>query len=508
MATVYSGEVAVGSYNRIRIKCDYSGSSATLTIQFRRTSSYTATWSDSNATLTFNGQSKGAAYSYSGTVGTSWVNLRAAISGYTISTSGGTYNWTFNNPGGSSVLGCSGTITIPSQGSKPSNGHIDNPNSTYTSNGVQINADMVGVADGGLSLTSRYFYISESAYTSSVPALRIQFTNNDSIYINQNNAIVRSSTGGIVLQFNKLYYTALFASNSAGDYTYQGPTVVSVPAPSSFYLYEANENNVVIGYNTNANPGEYSTEELQYSFDNINWEVATTVKTDDDYSGKFTINGIPSNTTRTIYFRVVTPAGYTPSGSFTFTTKQVKTTKMYGSPASKNLYYINGPTSSTHNINTTNNSNGLSNTFYGTADATCYPRFTVPNPYKINVEAGKTYIMSLSSPAPYSVAFRTTNHNQRLMNINAGETVSNSWTATENDTGWAFLTVPNGQSINWTVSIQVEEGSVATDFVKATAFANSKQIFKIYGPVNGDAKSIVKLYGSVDGRAKLIYKER
>ena len=94
------------------------------------------------------------------------------------------------------------------------------------------------------------------------------------------------------------------------------------------------------------------------------------------------------------------------------------------------------------------------------------------------------------------------------MNIDAGETVSNSWTATEDDTGWAFLTVPNGQSINWTVSIQIEEGSVATDFVKATDFAISRRIFKFYGPVNGDAKSIVKLYGSVGGRAKLIYKER
>lgn len=120
MATVYSNEVSVGSYNRIRIKCDYSGTSATLTVQFRRTAAYTGTWADSTATLKFNNQSKSASYSYSGNVGTSWVDLRGSISGYTISTSGGTYNWVFNNPSSSSVLGCSGTITIPSQASAPS----------------------------------------------------------------------------------------------------------------------------------------------------------------------------------------------------------------------------------------------------------------------------------------------------------------------------------------------------------------------------------------------------
>lgn len=508
MATVYSGEVAVGTYNRIRIKCDYSGTSATLTIQFRRTSSYTATWSDSNATLTFNGQSKGAAYSYYGTVGTSWVNLRAPISGYTISTSGGTYNWTFNNPGGSSVLGCSGSITIPSQGSKPSNGYINDLSTEYSNGVISVKAGQVGVADGGLSLTSAKFNLCKVPFVSGqqIPSQDITFTNNSSVTINQGNS--RANYGGISIDFNTLYYTGLYAANSAGDYYYTGPSVVTIPAPASFWLRRETVNSVVIGYHTKATPGEYQTEELQYSFDEALWVTAAEVPTSTEQSGTFTISGLSSNATRTVYFRVTTPAGSTASGDLTFTTNQANTAKMYGSPASKNLYYIDGPTSSTHNINTTNNSNGLSNTFYGTADATCYPRFTVPSPYKINVEAGKTYIMSLSSPAPYSVAFRTTSHNQRLMNIDAGETVSNSWTATEDDTGWAFLTVPNGQSINWTVSIQIEEGSVATDFVKATAFANSKQIFKFYGPVNGDAKSIVKLYGSVGGRAKLIYKER
>lgn len=120
MATVYSNEVSVGTYNRIRLKVDYSGTSATVTIQFRRTSTYSTTWADSAATLTFNGTEKSAAYSYTGSVGTSWIDLRPAISGYPISMAGGTYSWRFNNPNASSVLGCSGTVTIPSQAGTPS----------------------------------------------------------------------------------------------------------------------------------------------------------------------------------------------------------------------------------------------------------------------------------------------------------------------------------------------------------------------------------------------------
>ena len=121
MPTVYSSEVSVGTYNRIRIKCDYSGAAANLTIQFRRTSSYTTTWADSQSKLVFNGQTKDAAYSYYGTVGTSWVDLRPTITGYTISTAGGTYNWQFTQPAGG-VLGASGTITIPAQSSTPPSG--------------------------------------------------------------------------------------------------------------------------------------------------------------------------------------------------------------------------------------------------------------------------------------------------------------------------------------------------------------------------------------------------
>lgn len=476
MSTVYSDEVAVGSWNRIRIKCDYSGTSATLTIQFRRTSSRYDTWRDTGARLIFNNQDKDANYAYTGTVGTSWVDLRPAISGYTISSSGGTYSWQFTQPAGG-VLGCSGTLTIPAQGSKPSNGHIDNPNSTYTNDGVQINADMVGVSDGGFSLTSRYFYISESAYTSSVPALRIQFTNNDSIYINQNNAVVRSSTGGIILQFNKLYYTALFASNSAGDYTYQGPTIVSVPAPASFYLDGVEDNKATVGYHSNANPGEYSTEDLQYSLDGTNWITAATVYTDVDYSGKFTISGLTYDAINIVRFRTTTPAGSTSSGQISFRTDPYKATKMYGPGPVANMI-----TSLTGEIR----SGGIGNLLSFDEDKfykNFFPRLS-PN----NLSYIKIHFPSYSN-----------NYQVTLHYTDAAEyTISIYRTLMENYGFEVKITNPNPSTGDDYVDTTVTVGPGFT----------TGRFLKFYGPVNGDAKSIVKFYGSVDGRAKLIYKEK
>lgn len=159
MATVYSNEVSVGSYNRIRIKLDYSGTSATATIQFRRTSSYSTTWSDNNATLKIGDTTKAANYSYSGTVGTSWVDLRSNITGFTVSTSGGTYNWTFTNSGGG-VLGCSGTITVPAQASPPSGLSVTLSSRTWQS--VNIRVDYSSLGTGSFRYTEAKVFTTDS----------------------------------------------------------------------------------------------------------------------------------------------------------------------------------------------------------------------------------------------------------------------------------------------------------------------------------------------------------
>lgn len=329
MATVYSGEVAVDSYNRIRIKCDYSGSSATLTIQFRRTSSYTTTWSASSATLDFNGQSKSASYSYSGTVGTNWVDLRSGISGYSISSSGGTYNWTMNK--GNGILGGSGTITIPAQGSKPSNGYINDTSSTYSNGILYIDAGEVGVADGGLSLTTKSFYVSETEWVSGIASQVMDFTNNSSMHFSHGESEARH--GGIEIQFNRPYYTALYAANSAGNYTFNGPLVVAAPAPVSFFVHDVSSEIAVIGYNSQGCPGVYPTEDLQYSLDGgVTWITTATVGTSFDSFGTFAITGLIPGAAQLIYFRTHTPAGNAYFGGISVATKDAR---VYG-PVSGN----------------------------------------------------------------------------------------------------------------------------------------------------------------------------
>lgn len=238
MATAYSNEVSIGSYNRIRIKCDYSGTSASLTIQFRRTSAYSTTWADSAATLTFNGQTKSAAYSYSGNVGSNWVDLRGAIGGYSISTSGGTYSWSFNqNAGG--ILGCSGTIVIGSQASAPSGLSVTLVSSTY--NSVKVTGKVSNW--GGNAQRLLMGLLNSSATSWSGNRKEIEYSG-VSISVNEwaNQTINNSSRCGTDGS-SEACYTAtgcapykigVIAINVAGTTTYINPTVYYLPpAPIS-----------------------------------------------------------------------------------------------------------------------------------------------------------------------------------------------------------------------------------------------------------------------------------
>lgn len=340
MSTVYSGEVAVGTYNRIRIKCDYSGTSATLTIQFRRTSAYSTTWSDSIATLTFNGQSKGAAYSYTGTVSTSWVDLRSPISGYTIPTSGGTFNWVFNNPGGSSVLGCSGNITIPAQGSAPSNGNISNLTVEYNGSELEFSSTSVSVNDGGLALDLNRFEICEVPLTGSGISAQIKnFTIGQPINLTQSDSTAYH--GGITIVGNHLYYSGLCARNSAGLYYYNGPSIVTPCEPAFFSITPIDDRSITVSYDTIADGGYYS-KTLEYSLDGENWSTGAIVSSSAASSGTFIISSLNPYKDYTIQFRVTTPAGSTGSGSVSFASFRPKfygpvnnltekTNKMYGS---------------------------------------------------------------------------------------------------------------------------------------------------------------------------------
>lgn len=226
MATAYSGEVSIGTYNRIRIKCDYSGTSATCTVQFRRTQAYSGYWGDSRATLTFNGTTKNAAYSYSGTAGTNWINL-VTVSGYSVSTSGGTYSWNFSNPGGG-VLGCSGDIYIGSQGTAPSQLAISLVDATWNSVTFETT---VGDWGTGTNWRREAFLLNET-YVAGVDKYRADSYENTTQPVLMNvgtHSMYEFSNNQFPVYGCKMYYTGLYAYTTAGEARLSGPTFYTAP---------------------------------------------------------------------------------------------------------------------------------------------------------------------------------------------------------------------------------------------------------------------------------------
>lgn len=312
MATVYSAEVEVGSYNRIRIKCDYSGTTANLTIQFRRTSSYTTTWRDTGARLIFNNnQDKDASYAYTGTVGTTWVDLRPTITGYTISTSGGTYNWQFTQPAGG-VLGCSGTITIPAQSTVPTK-----PTISATGNGKATNKVTYGTTSFG-SAGSGTVYLYGGTATAPTTQLTTKTTTGNSTYSHSS------------LAANTKYYYRARAKSSVGWSSYSSEaTAVTYGYLSSVSVSDYGTTTIKIAYTVGAGGGVYA-QKVQYSIDGgSTWTTGATIAagTTAAKSGTFTISNLTTGTTYTIQTRVSTTAG-----NWTGTTLTQKTAKSPTTP--------------------------------------------------------------------------------------------------------------------------------------------------------------------------------
>lgn len=489
MSTVYSGEVAVGSWNRIRIKCDYSGTSASLTIQFRRTSSYSTTWSSSSATLTFNGQTKSAAYSYTGTVGTNWVDLRAAISGYTISASGGTYNWSFVD---NAVLGCSGTITIPAQGSAPSNGNISNLTVEYNGSELEFASTSVSVNDGGLALDINRFEICDVPLTGSGIAAQIKnFTIGQPITLTQSDSTAYH--GGITIVGNHLYYSGLCARNSAGLYYYNGPSIVTPCEPASISISKLNDTSINVSYSTVADGGFY-TKTIEYSLDGgVTWITGATISTSSAASSTFTVNSLNSGDDYVITFRVSTPAGYTHCGSFQFVLTGYK---LYGSVSdiSEKIKKLYGLPTAYEEINY------IDEIIDSINPSTFAQYLAAYSPIKTQAE-----LLDIFENYPIIKFENVSSGTYAGMNLYILDKDGNSGIGSDHyifpdemtfelAMGYAFIYTAMGTPTDLVdyMFYAVPQDTVASMYQFAT---------------NPTSKSIVKLYGSVNGRAKLIYKE-
>lgn len=330
MATAYSDEVAIGSYNRIRLRVEYSGTSATCYIEFRRTSAWTATWSDDAASISFNGTTKSAPYNYYGYVDGSWRTIDSA-SGFTVPTAGGTLSWSFNNPTPGSVLGCSGSIVIPSQGTPPSGGYIDNVTTYWdsTNNEIRVHTDAAGVTStGSSSLTNLSWNITEVPYVTGVARRSVEITNGASATLSNSLSTYTGTT--IDIAPNKMLYTGLYAANSSGAYRYNGGTLVTVAAPASVTQGATTQTSISINYSTSADGG-YHDKVLQYSLDGgTTWITGVTITTGDPTVGIFTINGLSQHTEYVVLTRMSTEVGHTDGPTLTVSTSDIPA-KLYGS---------------------------------------------------------------------------------------------------------------------------------------------------------------------------------
>ena len=296
MATAYSEEVSPGGsgYNRIRLRVEYSGTSATCYIEFRRTSTWSDTWGDDAASITFNGQTVNAPYWYTGSVDGTWRTIDSA-SGFTVSLSGGTYSWHFNNPLTGSVLDCGGTITIPSQQVAP-----DTPTvsvATNTSDYTALNVSWGTASYGTPSTGTSYVYRGTSASPTQLQYTKT--TTGTSLWTN---------TGCTP---NTRYYYRARAKNDADLWSsYSADSdAVTLARPANVSISNTTDTSITVSYSTYADGGEYD-KDIQYSIDGgTTWVTGDTVTGGSVATGTFTISGLTAHTSYTIRTRVSTTAG-------------------------------------------------------------------------------------------------------------------------------------------------------------------------------------------------------
>ncbi len=320
MATAYSDEVAVGSYNRIRLRVEYSGTSASCHIEFRRTSTYTTTWGDDAAQITFNGRTVDAPYWYTGTVDSTWREIDSA-SGFTVPLSGGTFTWVFNNPLSASVLGCSGTITIGSQTSPPTGLSVSLVEK-YT-DGAKFNVSVSSYGNPS-SASGRYIEAAILGTSSYGAPYRFSTASNTS---SSAITVKNSGSGSLTVQPNTRYYYGAYASNTQlSTNKVQGQFVTLAPSPT-VTVGSVSGNSATINYSTVADGGVYD-KTIQYSTDGgTTWQTGATVTGGSAQSGSFTIDNLPGGE-NTVLVRTNTTSG--SDSPISITIEIEKLAKFYG----------------------------------------------------------------------------------------------------------------------------------------------------------------------------------
>lgn len=461
MATAYSEEVNPGGtgYNRIRLRVEYSGTSASCYIEFRRTSTWSDTWGDDAASITFNGQTINAPYWYTGNVDGTWRTIDSA-SGYTIPTSGGTFNWSFNNPLTGSVLDCSGTITIPSQQVAPNTPTVSVATNTsdYTALNITWGTSSYGTPSTGTS----YIYRGTSASPTQLQYTKT--TTGTSLWTN---------TGCTP---NTRYYYRARAKNDADLWSsYSADSdAVTLARPANVSIADTTDTSITVSYSTYADGGEYN-KDIQYSIDGgTTWVTGDTVTGGSVATGTFTISGLTAHTSYTIRTRVSTTAG-TSNGS---TLSAIATNaKLYGSVNSetKRTKKLYGPVNCMASFTPTVDIN--QDSLYTSLDVSVFIAKMKADHLEylfqgaVDWTTSKLRIVRMSQSPGYQLAIYDQGAVQEYRLLTSG--------------------LANIQAYGFTLNTSAAINSVArllvTDITWNTA---TKEIVKLYGSVNGLSKVI------------------
>lgn len=211
MGTVWSGYTSTGPYTMTRVRVDYNGTSATATLCYTRTNTYSGA-TGGTGSFTFAGQTTNYDITFSG----QQTDAAVASVSFSISTSGGTYSGSSSSVSG--FLDWSGSVTVPAQTTGPSGLQLEILSQTW--NSVTMRGKVTDWGSGSSDF-SRHFAIMDGNSSGSTWLGRIEKyidgNSTDWGTVTTSNATADATLdGGINLIGQTFYKVGLWASTNVG----------------------------------------------------------------------------------------------------------------------------------------------------------------------------------------------------------------------------------------------------------------------------------------------------
>lgn len=331
MAQVISATVTCSTYIRARAVIDYSGTSATASIQYYHTA---GGYTGYTGSFTYGAGSASASGSWNNeTVGTQWTTKMTIP--FSISTSGGTYRvWC----SGYSYNAFSVDVTIPAQVSAPT--QLTASNITPNVDGFSATVSVTGWGnDGGYTdIQEPYRELQCWTYSSTGLVEPRRYQASPGATLSSTIRVNNASSGSLSIQPNTRYVVGVYATNKArdhggntgsqrvGDYTTLPPTHTGITNndTGTYTIYNKVKVSMTVSYPADGN--RYS-KTIQYRIRKGSgswgsWTTATQVSSGSAGTRTFDITNLDTNTSYTVESRSSTTAGVSPStASVTFTTR-------------------------------------------------------------------------------------------------------------------------------------------------------------------------------------------